>query len=101
MMHPYLWFALVGWAAGWVTGRAIKGTNTGAWGDVLLGIIGGAAGGYLMRHTGTHTNWGFPVSILVVAACAVLFTWLVRRVIQHQSWQLDDQRRKQTQHRHA
>jgi len=87
-LHSLLWFVLIGWSAGWVTGRSIKGSGHGAYGDVALGIIGGLGGAWLMRNTDRHGNWGFLLAAIVVAICAALLTWLFRRVIQHQTWQI-------------
>ena len=86
MMHTLFWYVLIGWCAGWVTGRAIKGSGHGAVGDVVLGILGGLGGGWLMRNTDRHGNWGFLLSVIAVAMAASLVTWLFRRVIQHQTW---------------
>ncbi len=96
-LHSILWFVLIGWSAGWVTGRAIKGSGQGAYGDVVLGIVGGLVGGWLMRNTDRHGNWGFLLSALAVAASAALLTWLFRRVIQHETWQINHPR----QHAHG
>jgi uncharacterized membrane protein YeaQ/YmgE (transglycosylase-associated protein family) len=85
--HNIFWYVLVGWVAGWVTGRAIKGSGLGAVGDVLLGIAGGLGGGWLMRHSYQHDNWGHLLALTVAAACGSLLTWLFRRVIQRQRWQ--------------
>jgi uncharacterized membrane protein YeaQ/YmgE (transglycosylase-associated protein family) len=94
-LHSIFWFVLIGWSAGWVTGRAIKGSGQGAYGDIALGIVGGLAGGWLMRNTDRHGNWGFLLSALVVACSAALLTWLFRRVIQHETWQLNHPRSQQ------
>lgn len=88
-LHSIYWFVLIGWCAGWVTGRAIKGTGQGAYGDALLGIVGGLLGGWLMRNTGHHGNWSVLLRDLGAAAGAALLTWILRRVIQHETWQLN------------
>jgi uncharacterized membrane protein YeaQ/YmgE (transglycosylase-associated protein family) len=86
MLHTLFWFVLIGWSAGWVTGRAVKGSGYGAYGDVVLGVLGGLAGGWLMRNTDRHGNWGFLLNAIVVAITASLVTWFFRRVVQHQTW---------------
>jgi uncharacterized membrane protein YeaQ/YmgE (transglycosylase-associated protein family) len=87
-LHSILWFVLIGWSAGWVTGRAIKGSGYGVYGDIVLGVVGGLTGGWLMRNTDRHGNWGFLLSAIVVALSASLLTWLFRSVIQHQTWRV-------------
>ncbi len=94
-MHPILWYALVGWVSGWVTGRAMKGVSHGSFGDAILGLIGGLGGGWLMRNSYAHGNWGFLIRVLVATAAAVLVTWTVRKI--GMVWE-----RKHThQHQHA
>jgi hypothetical protein len=44
------------------------------------------AGGWLMRNTDRHGNWGFLLNAIVVAITASLVTWFFRRVVQHQTW---------------
>jgi uncharacterized membrane protein YeaQ/YmgE (transglycosylase-associated protein family) len=80
MMHGIFWYALIGWVSGWVTGRAMKGSNHGAFGDALLGLLGGLGGGWLMRNTYVQSNWGFLVSAIVAATAASLLTWSLRRL---------------------
>lgn len=88
-LHSILWFVLIGWCAGWVTGRTIKGSGHGAYGDAVLGTVGGLLGGWLMHTAGPHGNWLVLLSALASAMGAALLTWLLRRVIQRQTWHLD------------
>lgn len=48
-MH-WLWFILIGAAAGWLAGLLVKGRGLGCLGNVLLGIVGGVLGGWLFRQ---------------------------------------------------
>jgi uncharacterized membrane protein YeaQ/YmgE (transglycosylase-associated protein family) len=96
-MHPMVWYALVGWVAGWVTGRAMKGVSRGSFGDAILGMLGGLGGGWLMRHTNSHGNWGFLVAVLVATAAGALLTWIVRKI--GEVWQ--HRHPQQQQERHA
>jgi uncharacterized membrane protein YeaQ/YmgE (transglycosylase-associated protein family) len=93
-LHSIFWFVLIGWCAGWVTGRAIKGSGHGAWGDAVLGMVGGLFGGWLMRNTGHHGNWALLMSAMVAAVTASLLTWFFRSVIQHETWRLNHPRQK-------
>lgn len=78
-MHAIFWYALVGWVAGWVTGRAMKGSGQGSFGDAILGLLGGLGGGWLMRNSFVHYNWGFLINVLVATTVAALLTWSVRK----------------------
>ena len=48
-MH-WLWFILIGAAAGWLAGLLIKGRGLGCLGNILLGIVGGVLGGWIFRQ---------------------------------------------------
>jgi uncharacterized membrane protein YeaQ/YmgE (transglycosylase-associated protein family) len=84
--HVMFWFVLVGWAAGWVTGRSMTGASAGEFIDILLGIAGGVGGGYLMRDLEPASNWGFLYAVLVAAASAAILTWVYRRLTGHHRW---------------
>ena len=83
MMHGIFWLALVGWVAGWVTGRQMKHDGRGAWGDSFIGMIGGLACGYPLLALEHRSNWGLLVSCLVAATGASLLTWIACRVMHH------------------
>jgi uncharacterized membrane protein YeaQ/YmgE (transglycosylase-associated protein family) len=84
--HVVFWFVLVGWSAGWVTGRAMTGSSAGEFVDIVLGILGGVGGGYLMHNLEPPSNWGFLYAVLVAAASAALVTWMYRKLTGHAQW---------------
>jgi uncharacterized membrane protein YeaQ/YmgE (transglycosylase-associated protein family) len=43
----FLWFILIGVAAGWLAGQIMKGGGYGLVGDLILGVIGALLGGWL------------------------------------------------------
>ena len=43
----FLWFILIGIAAGWLAGQIMKGGGYGLVGDLILGVIGALLGGWL------------------------------------------------------
>lgn len=43
----FLWFLLIGLAAGWLAGRIMKGAGFGLIGDLVIGVIGSMIGGFL------------------------------------------------------
>ncbi len=73
-----LWVILVGLAAGWATGKIMKGSGYGALTDILLGIVGGIIGGWVLRFLGFYTTGGLIPSILVAIFGAVILVVLVR-----------------------
>ena len=80
-MHGILWWILVGLVAGFLTGKVMKGSGYGFLGDIVLGILGAVAGGFLMEHLfSAASSGGLLYSIIVATLGAILLTWLFRLV---------------------
>jgi uncharacterized membrane protein YeaQ/YmgE (transglycosylase-associated protein family) len=43
----FIWFILIGIAAGWLAGQIMKGGGFGLIGDLVVGVIGAVLGGFL------------------------------------------------------
>jgi uncharacterized membrane protein YeaQ/YmgE (transglycosylase-associated protein family) len=72
---------LVGLVAGFLTGKVMKGSGYGFLGDIVLGILGAVAGGFLMEHLfSAASSGGLLYSIIVATLGAILLTWLFRLV---------------------
>ena len=54
-MHIFSWIIL-GVAAGWVTGRVLKGNQYGPWVDIIMGIAGALGGGFLIQYSFPERN---------------------------------------------
>lgn len=48
----FLWFLLIGVAAGWLAGQIMKGGGYGLLGDLIVGVIGALLGGFLFGLLG-------------------------------------------------
>jgi uncharacterized membrane protein YeaQ/YmgE (transglycosylase-associated protein family) len=48
----YVWFALIGLAAGWLAGQIMKGSGFGLVGNLIVGVIGALLGGFLFSVVG-------------------------------------------------
>ena len=48
----FIWFILIGLAAGWLAGQLMKGGGFGVIGDIIVGVIGALIGGFLFRSLG-------------------------------------------------
>ncbi len=75
-----LWMILVGLIAGWATGKIMKGSGYGPVTDIVLGIVGGIIGGWILRIFGFYTTGGLIPSILVAIFGAVILVGLARTV---------------------
>jgi len=48
----FIWFILIGLAAGWLAGQIMKGGGYGVVGDLAVGVVGALIGGFLFRLVG-------------------------------------------------
>jgi uncharacterized membrane protein YeaQ/YmgE (transglycosylase-associated protein family) len=82
VMDVFFWFGLVGWVAGWVTGKSMKCQSHSPWTDALMGLIGGLLAGYPLRPLVAPNNWGLLVAVLAATAGGVVMTWTVHRLLE-------------------
>jgi uncharacterized membrane protein YeaQ/YmgE (transglycosylase-associated protein family) len=72
---------VAGLIAGWVTGKLMRGSGYGFFGDILLGILGAVLGGFLARHLlGVDTGSNFWLTTLIAVGGAVILVALARLV---------------------
>jgi uncharacterized membrane protein YeaQ/YmgE (transglycosylase-associated protein family) len=74
-MYLLAWI-VIGMLVGWGAGRKLTGEGYGPFMDIVMGIGGAVAGGYLIRSTGVSGFAGTIVTTLVVVVCAALLTIL-------------------------
>ena len=75
-----IWWLVVGLIAGWLTGK-IMGGGGGMLMDIIIGLIGALAGGFLMSLLGFKSEGGMIYTILVAVLGAVILTWLYRKFL--------------------
>ena len=73
----FLSWIIIGLVAGWSAGKILMGNGYGPLMDIVLGIGGAVAGGFLMRSAGFSDYRGTIYSTLVAIVGAVLLTLLV------------------------
>ena len=80
-MNIILW-AILGAVAGWLASIVAKTNDTqGTLGDVVLGVLGAVAGGWIMNALGEPGVTGFNLySLLVAAGGAVLLIFVSRAI---------------------
>lgn len=79
MTHGIIWWIIVGLIAGWAAGKIMKGGGYGVIADILLGIVGGVVGGWIVSMLG-FASGGFIWGILVAILGAVILIWITRLV---------------------
>jgi uncharacterized membrane protein YeaQ/YmgE (transglycosylase-associated protein family) len=66
-----------GAAAGWLAGLVFKGEGFGLIGNIVIGIVGGVIGGWLLPKLGLHISGGIVGSILIAALGALSLLFVV------------------------
>jgi uncharacterized membrane protein YeaQ/YmgE (transglycosylase-associated protein family) len=75
-----IWWIIVGLIAGFVTGKIMKGSGYGVFGDIIVGIIGAIVGGFIMRALGFAGSGGMIYTIIVAIIGAVILTFILRLI---------------------
>lgn len=74
-----IWLA-IGAVAGWLAGTIVKGGGFGLLGDIVVGILGAFAGGWLLPRLGVHLGVGL-VPVIASATIGAVVLLLVLRLI--------------------
>ena len=76
----FIWFVLIGLAAGWLAGQLMRGGGFGLVGDIVVGVIGALLGGFLFSTFGVSTGSGLLGSLIVATIGAVVLLFGLRLV---------------------
>ncbi len=75
----FLWYLLIGLAAGWLANLMVKGSGSGLVVNLIVGLIGGVLGGWILSLFG----WipiGTLGSLLTAVVGAVALLWIAALV---------------------
>jgi uncharacterized membrane protein YeaQ/YmgE (transglycosylase-associated protein family) len=75
----FLWFILIGIAAGWLAGQIMKGGGYGLVGDLVVGVIGALLGGWLFGLAGI-ASVGLIGQLVVATIGAIVLIFLLRLI---------------------
>jgi uncharacterized membrane protein YeaQ/YmgE (transglycosylase-associated protein family) len=76
----FVWFILIGLAAGWLAGQLMRGGGFGVVGDIIVGVIGALLGGFLFRTLGVSTGGGLLGALMVATIGAIVLIFLLRLI---------------------
>jgi uncharacterized membrane protein YeaQ/YmgE (transglycosylase-associated protein family) len=74
----FVWFILIGLAAGWLAGQLMKGGGFGVIGDIIVGVIGALLGGFIFSTLGVSVGGGLFGSLIVATIGAIVLIFLLR-----------------------
>lgn len=72
----FLWFILIGIAAGWLAGQIMKSGNSSVLTDLIVGVIGAVVGGLLFGVLGISTTGILGSLITATVGAMVLIAGL-------------------------
>ena len=75
----FLWFLLIGLAAGWLASQIMKGGGSGLVGDLLMGVIGSILGGFLFGLLGLSAT-GLLGSLITATVGAIVLIGGLRAI---------------------
>lgn len=80
-MEHWLWFILIGLAAGFLAGAVVKGHGFGFIGNLVVGVIGALLGGFLFGLFGLATTnlIGNLICAFVGAVVLLLLLGFIKR----------------------
>jgi uncharacterized membrane protein YeaQ/YmgE (transglycosylase-associated protein family) len=78
-LWQFLWFLLIGLAAGWLAGQIMKGSGFGVVGDLIVGVIGALLGGFLFSLAGLAA-YGALGSLITATVGAIVLLFLLRLI---------------------
>jgi len=79
MLSGLIWAVVIGFIAGWLAGKVMKGGGYGVPMDIVLGIVGGVIGRVVFGLLGLSAS-SVTGSIIVSFVGAVILIWLVRQL---------------------
>jgi uncharacterized membrane protein YeaQ/YmgE (transglycosylase-associated protein family) len=76
----FIWFILIGLAAGWLAGQLVRGGGFGLIGDIIVGVIGALLGGFLFSALGLSGGGGLLGSLIVATIGAIVLLFGLRLI---------------------
>ena len=75
-MLNFLFYILIGAAAGWIAGKISKGKGFGFWINLIVGIVGGFLGGWIFDKLGIQTS-SIIGNLITAVVGAIILLWII------------------------
>lgn len=80
----FLWYVLIGLAAGWIASLIMKGSGSGLLVNLIVGLIGGVLGGWIVSLFGWAPANALG-SLLTSVVGAIVLLWIVSLFTRHRT----------------
>ena len=77
----FIWYLLIGLAAGWIANLIVKGSGSGLFVNLLVGLIGGMLGGWVLSWIGL-VPVGTLGSLVTAVIGTILLLWIAALIYQ-------------------
>lgn len=74
-MFSFIWFLLIGLAAGWLAGRILRGKGFGLIANLVIGVVGSFLGGIVFGILGFR-SYGLIAELIVAVVGAILLIFI-------------------------
>ncbi|XDD42831.1 GlsB/YeaQ/YmgE family stress response membrane protein [Leptospira sp. WS60.C2] len=74
-MYSFIWFLLIGLAAGWLAGRILRGKGFGIIANLVIGVVGSFLGGIVFGILGFR-SYGLIAELIVAVVGAILLIFI-------------------------
>lgn len=74
-MISFIWFLLIGLAAGWLAGRILRGKGFGLIANLVIGVVGSFLGGIVFGLLGFR-SYGLIAELIVAVIGAILLIFI-------------------------
>lgn len=75
---------IIGGISGWLAGKLIKGEGYGTVVNIILGLVGGAFGTFVISLLGFSSGDGFVPRIITAVIGATLIIWIYKKWVKPQ-----------------
>jgi uncharacterized membrane protein YeaQ/YmgE (transglycosylase-associated protein family) len=71
-MIGFIWWLLIGLAAGWLAGQIMRGRGFGLLGNLVVGVVGASVGGFLFDILGLSARSAIGSLVTATVGAVVL-----------------------------
>ena len=76
----WIGYIIIGAIAGWLAGKIVKGSGSGLFMDIVIGVVGALIGGFLLSFVVDTAGGGWWFTLFTAVLGSVILLWVVGKV---------------------
>lgn len=76
----WIGYIIIGAIAGWLAGKIVKGSGSGLFMDIVIGVVGALIGGFLLSFIVDTAGGGWWFTLFTAVLGSVILLWVVGKV---------------------